>query len=98
MLSKARTITGATVVIGDPKTGLPAPYGGNESIDCVSAYADGDRTGPFFPSIKILKGDDLTIVTPPRKIGRVNLVRIRTKDGTEGEVYWCELRASASHK
>jgi hypothetical protein len=98
MLSKAKTVSGTVVVVNQPKTGLPATYGGNETLEYLSIYEDSSRIGPFFPRITALKGDELTVVSAPRKIDRVNLVRVKTTSGVEGEVYWCELRASSSHK
>lgn len=98
MLSKARTIPGAVITVGQPKTGLPAAYGGSEQKQFIEIFTDVDRTGLNAPAVAAVKGDELTIVKPPRKIGRINLARVRTANGTEGEVYWCELRASSFHK
>lgn len=85
---------GLIVHVVAPHTGLPAAYGGNEPKEYV-AMQTGEMLGFFNPCIQLKPGDNVVIVKAPRKVGGINLVRVRRGE-IEGEVYWCELRASCS--
>jgi hypothetical protein len=61
------------------------------------------RVQTAFPSIKydpnhkdeyLLIGDIVSIVKPPRKVGGINVCRVKVESGREGEVFWTELRGN----
>lgn len=39
-------------------------------------------------------GDVLTVVKKPRRVNGINVCRVATLEGVEGEVYWTELRSN----
>ena len=39
-------------------------------------------------------GDTLTVLKKPRKVFGINLCRVETTAGIQGEVYWTELRGN----
>jgi hypothetical protein len=85
---------GTVVHVAHPRTGLPAAYGGEMSLDYVNMFTEDGNWGLFSPNIRIMTGENLVIVRRPRKgRGTPNLIRVR-RGKIEGEVYWCELRAS----
>lgn len=99
MLKKALAIPGALVKVNPIiKDGVPAVLGGGGTLDKLSITPDvgsimltgGWEVGP---------GAVLEIVKKPRRVHNINSVRVRVvaEPSVEGEVYWCELRASCTH-
>lgn len=39
-------------------------------------------------------GDTLTVIKKPRKVYGINVCRVETTNGIQGEVYWTELRSN----
>lgn len=93
MLRRQDMDPGTVVHVEQPRTGLPYVCG-EKALDYVSVFTVDDHWGPFHPFLKVVPGENLVIVRRPRKgRGTPNLIRVRRGD-IEGEVYWCELRAS----
>ena len=98
MLDKKATVPGARIIVDRPRDGVSIPFSKGEpkpDNDCVRIMTG--MLGFFGPAIGAVPGTRLTIVKKPRKIGGINVARVATEDGTEGEVYWCELRVSCKH-
>ena len=97
MLKKELTLPGARVRINDViKDGLPKMYGGGEILDCVSVWLNG--VGPLVSkSVHLHSGDEVTIIKKPGRREGINLVTVELDNGQTGVIYWCELRASATH-
>ena len=52
-----------------------------------------EHTSKFGPSPLLFIGDILEVLSRPRKVTNINLVRVRrVSDGYEGEVYWTHVR------
>lgn len=93
MLNKKTLQVGDHVVVKDViKDGVTlfAREPGENVLPCLSV--SWDRKFPS-PKGEVKSGAVLEIVKRPRRVGRINLVRIRY-GVSEGEVYWCELRIS----
>lgn len=97
-LKKDLCTPGARVILKDTlKDGVPAS---------LTSTVWGEKHDPRIEAVRVGgvdcgPGTELEIVKKPRRIdGRVNSVRVRivNQPEIEGEVYWCELRASARHK
>lgn len=97
MLKKELTLPGSRVILNEVlKDGVP--------VSLVST-SWGPKHNPQIPFINVGgvncgPGTELEVVKKPRKIdGRINSVRVRivNRPTVEGEIFWCELRASARH-
>lgn len=102
MLKKELTVPGARVVLKEVlKDGVPGNMsepGADHTISHVTITPDIGSimlTGGW----EVGSGTELEIVKKPRRRDRINSVRVRVvgQPEVEGEVYWCELRASARH-
>lgn len=99
MLKKDLSVPGARVTVNPIiKDGVPAVLGGGGTLDKLTITPDVGSimlTGAW----KVGPGTLLEIVKKPRRTQGINSVRVRVvaEPSVEGEVYWCELRASCSH-
>ena len=96
MLDKKATIPGARIIVDRPGYGAGLPFGKSNLPDKEFVRVMTGMLG-LGSAVGAYPGDRLTIVKKPRKIGGINVARVATEDGTEGEVYWCELRVSCKH-
>ena len=94
MLNKKTLVIGMTVRVIDIKANTAGVY----HDDCrdllrggISLYAL-DKVNEVEAVVTV--GGELTITKLPRKVHGVNLCRVKTKDGFEGEVFWTELRSN----
>jgi hypothetical protein len=95
MLNKKTLNIGDHVVVNDIiKDGVPANLGGGETKPFLSLFT-GMVGGMRGGELSVVSGETLIIVKKPRRVGGINLCKVkRVLTDTEGEVYWCELRAS----
>ena len=100
VLKKEDILPGVKVVINDViRDGLPGAFRGPDDSDVLEYLSITPSVGGYFSGAwHVESGAILEIVKKPRKVGRINSVRVRRQDdpSVEGEVYWCELRASAT--
>jgi hypothetical protein len=97
MLKKETAVPGARIILNPVlKNGLTA-YGGSEVIPAITIFQDAGAI--FDPAYQVSSGTELEIVKGPRKVNRINSIRLRVV-GTEieGESYWCEIRSSSRLK
>lgn len=91
MLKKEEMKPGIKVVVVSPSDGLSGYYAGGGGPQRLPHINVGGHRAPAGTELEVVKG--------PRKIhGRINSVLARFADGRQGEVYWCELRASCEVK
>jgi len=97
MLNKKDLQVGDTVIVNDViKDGVPVNLGGGGTKEFLSLFT-GMVGGMSGGEAAIRSGDVLTIVKMPRRVQGINLCRVAMQfsdQRVEGEVYWCELRAS----
>lgn len=99
MLKKEQMTPGTHLIVKDViKDGVPSLAPGmpaNQPKEYMSLFA-GKVGGLDGREVQIVPGDVLIVEKKPRKVGGVNLCRVRRAiSQTIGEVYWCELRVSA---
>lgn len=94
MLTKKNLSVGQLVIVNE-KIYDGATIGGNHLIPTLRIWKDGDYTGMSVP-YEIPPNMLLEIVRRPRKVGNINLARVKSVYG-EGEVYWNELRCSCRY-
>lgn len=96
MLDKNLMNPGSFVTVGDPKTGVPSYSPGEKnSLDAVRVM--GGAGSILDGHYKAPKGTVLEIVKGPKKIEGINVAMVKFDDGTQGYVYWTELRQSCFH-
>lgn len=96
MLKKANTVPGALVQVRDRiSTGINIEKGASTEIPHLRVMTDaGTIMSGYHP---VEAGAVLTIVDKPKNRRGINTAVVKTSDGVEGHVYWCELRASCDH-
>lgn len=69
----------------------------NREVDSLTLWEHklstiGSKTTPIYPNsvLTVLEG-------PKRKGDSANSAKVELADGTQGYVFWCELRASCDH-
>ena len=70
---------------------LPGALGA-QAVTGINIW-DGNAPGQTRTALAQL-GDALTILKKPRKVFGINLCRVETNAGIQGEVYWTELRGN----
>ncbi len=96
MLSKKKIAIGDIVVIDKPRDGVTL-LGAFQERPFVQIWGLGanDNMGLGPAKINGKPGELLKLLSKPRRRNNINLIRVlHIESGKEGEVYWCELRAS----
>lgn len=75
-----RSLKGKTAGIVGDANDLLAIYLRDLSTNLITALAQ--------------TGATLVVVKPPRKVFGINVCRVATSNGIEGEVYWTELKSN----
>jgi hypothetical protein len=74
------------------KNGLPANMGGSEEKPYLLMTPEAGAL--FEERWGIPSGALLTVIDGPKRRSGINTIIVRTEDGQEGHVFWCEARAS----
>ncbi|QIG76178.1 hypothetical protein EVC24_157 [Rhizobium phage RHph_I4] len=103
MLKKEETLPGSRVTVNDViKDGVPANMSLPGESHVLESLTITKTVGGIMThgGWSVGSGTELEIVKKPRRVHGINSVRVRVvaEPEVEGEVYWCELRASCTKK
>jgi hypothetical protein len=97
MIAKEKAVPGAVAVVAKViKDGLPPVYGGPNTKSTLTVRKDLMLSSP---TIELIPGDEMEVVSPPHKRHGVNCVEVKVVgSGEVGLVFWCEFRVSTNLK
>lgn len=96
MLKKTLAVPGSLVQVrARISDGVNLEKGANTTLPHLRVMTDAGTVMSGYHPVE--SGAILTIVDKPKNRRGINTAVVRTSDGIEGHVYWCELRASCDH-
>lgn len=96
MLKKTLAVPGSLVQVrARISNGVNLEKGANTTLPHLRVMTDAGTVMSGYHPVE--SGAILTIVDKPKNRRGINTAVVRTSDGVEGHVYWCELRASCDH-